>query len=130
MLGYGQDREGPLGVRASSYEVTSQQVRMGSGTAGESFEGQHGCGSRLAGQAAPEVRASAGRGAEVAVNFAGDVTLEAADDLFLGQAFLAAPFNVGAGRGVRAHPGDHDPPQGMIGLAVAAGVEPVAGALA
>ena len=85
MLGYGQDREGPLGVRASSYEVTWQQVRTGSGTAGESFEGQHECGSRLAGQAAPEVGASAGRGAEVAVNLAGDVTLEAADDLFPGR---------------------------------------------
>jgi hypothetical protein len=31
---------------------------------------------------------------------------------------------------VRAHPGDHDPPQGVIGLAVAAGIEPVPGHLA
>ena len=51
----GQDRDGPLlaeGRLLSGHE--SQQLReMGAGAAGGSFEGQHVCGSRLAGQAAP-----------------------------------------------------------------------------
>src|SRR6266566_2761513 len=55
---------------------------------------------------------------------------EAADYLCLRQALCGAPLGVGAGRGVGAHPGDDDPPQGVVGLAVAAGVEAVAGALA
>ena len=54
----------------------------------------------------------------------------AADDLGLGQAFLGAPGDVGAGRRVRAHPGDHDPPQRVVGLPVAAAVKPVPGHLA
>ena len=41
--------------RAGSYQVTkvSSCGRWGPGAAGGSFEGQHVCGSRLAGQAAP-----------------------------------------------------------------------------
>ena len=65
--------------------------------------------------------ASVSSGAQAAVDLAGDVTLQAADDLLLGQAFFAAAVDVGAGGGVGAHPGDHDPPQGMAGLAVATG---------
>ena len=83
-----------------------------------------GCGSRIEGQAAPEpglVRS----GAEVGVDLAGDVAFQAAHDFFLGQAFGGAPLDVGAGRGVGAHPGDHDPPQGVAGLPVAGGVEAV-----
>jgi hypothetical protein len=53
----------------------------GPGTADGSFEGQHGCGSRLAGQAVPGVWGLGG--AEVAVDLAGDVALEAADDFLL-----------------------------------------------
>ena len=64
-------------------------------------------------------------GAEVGVDLAGDVPFQAADDLCLGQAFGGAPFDVGAGRGVGAHPGYHDPPQGVVGLPVAGGVEAV-----
>src|SRR6516164_10807791 len=79
------------------------------GTADESLAGQHGCGSRFAGQAVPGELALAG-GAEVAVDLAGDVTLQAADDLFLRQAFLGAPLDVGQSRRVGAHPGEHDPP--------------------
>ena len=37
--------------------------------------------------------------AEVVVDLAGDVTLEAADDFLLRQAFFATPLDVGAGRG-------------------------------
>ena len=68
--------------------------------------------------------------AEVGVDLAGDVALEAADDLWLGFAFRGAPLGVGAGGGVGAEAGEHDPPQGVVGLAVAAGVEPVADGLA
>src|SRR5260221_2768775 len=64
--------------------------------------------------------------AELVVDLAGDVALQAADDLFPGQPFLGAPLDVGAGGRVAragAHPGDHDPPQGVVSLAVAAAVE-------
>jgi hypothetical protein len=60
-----------------------QQAGVGPGRAGESFEGQQGCGSRLAGQALPGGRALVSGGAELGVDLAGDVTLEAADDLGL-----------------------------------------------
>ena len=40
-----------------------------------------------------------------------------------------AAFGVGAGGRVRAQAGEHDPPQGVVGLAVTAGVEPVADGL-
>ena len=83
----------------------------------------------IRGPGRPRVLVLAGRRAQVRVDLAGDVTLEAADDLFLGQAFFGAPFDVGAGGWVGAHPGDHDPVQGVVGLAVTAGVEPVAGDL-
>ena len=87
-------------------------------------------GSRLLGQAVPGVGASARCGAEVGVDLAGDVALEAADDLGLGFSFRGAPLGVGAGSRVRAEAGEHDPPQGVVGLAVAAGVEPVPDGLA
>ena len=83
---------------------------MGPGTADESFEGQQGCGSRLAGQAVTRSWGSVSGSAQAGIDLAGDVALEAADDLFLGQAFGGAPLDVGAGRRVRAHPGDDDPP--------------------
>src|SRR5437762_13301085 len=67
------------------------------GTAGESLAGQHGCGSRFEGQAVPGELALAGC-AEVAVDLAGDVTLQAADDLLLGQAFPGAPLDVDESR--------------------------------
>ena len=69
--------------------------------------------------------ALAGGRAEVGVDLPGDVTLQAADDLGLGFPFFGAPFDVGAGGRVGAHPGDYDPPQGVVGLAVAAAVEAV-----
>ncbi len=53
------------------------------GTADESFEGQQGCGSRLAGQAVPGAGGSVSGGAQARVALAGDVALEAADDLCL-----------------------------------------------
>ena len=62
--------------------------------------------------------------AEMWVDLAGEVTLEAADDFRFRFSICGAKFDVGAGRRVRAHPGEHDPPQGVAGLPVAAGVEP------
>src|SRR5207249_4991807 len=49
------------------------------------------------------------------------------DDLLLGQALGGAPGDVGTGLRVGAHAGDDDAPQGVVGLAVAAAVEPVTG---
>src|SRR5258708_7289057 len=81
------------------------------------------CGSRLAGQAAPGTGVLAW--SQVAVGFAGCIAFEAADDLELGQSFFRPPGDVGPGGRVRAHPRDHDPPQGVVGLTVAAAVQPV-----
>src|ERR1044071_9904388 len=51
--------------RGGFYQVTNFAASKGPGAAGGSFEGQHVCGSRLAGQAAPGVwsvsRAGTGR---------------------------------------------------------------------
>src|SRR5215471_2519341 len=114
---------------ASSYLVRLRS--LGSpGTAGESLAGQHGCGSRIKGQAVPGgAEALAGGRTQVGVDLAGDVSLEAADDFLLRQAFFGAPAGVGAGRWVGAEPGDHDPVEGVVGLPVAAGVKAVAGDL-
>jgi hypothetical protein len=62
---------------------------------------------------------------EVPVDFAGDVALEAANDLHLRFPFFEASLGVGAGGWMGAHAGDHDPPQSMVGGAVTAGIEPV-----
>lgn len=59
---------------------------------------------------------------EDAVDLAGDVALEAADDLGLGQALGGAPLDVGAGGCVVAHADQHDAIEGGVGLAVAAAV--------
>src|SRR6266571_2150322 len=112
---------------ASSYEVTPSRLKVRPGTADESFEGQQVRGSRIAGQAVPGALALAAGRAEVRVDLAGGVTLQAADDLRLGFPFGGAALGVGAGARVRAQPGEHDPPQGMVSLAVTAGVKPVAG---
>jgi len=98
--------------------------QMGPGTAGESFAGQQVRGSRILGQAVPGVWASAGVRAQVRAGLTGGVPLQAADDLGLGFSFLGAASGVGAGGGVGAQAGEHDPPQGVAGLPVAAGVEP------
>ena len=70
----------------------------------------------------PELWALAAGRAEVGIDLAGDVTLQAADDLRLGFPLGRAAFGVGAGGRVRAQPGEHDPPQGTCSLAVTAGV--------
>jgi hypothetical protein len=58
------------------------------------------------------------------------ILLETAHDLGLGFTFCRAALGVGAGGRVGAHAGEHDPPQGVVGLPVAAGVEAVADGLA
>jgi hypothetical protein len=125
--GCGQDREGPLRCGGQALiRSRGQQAGMGSGDSRQ-------IDSRPAQGAAADLRVrpppgSWGLGgAEVAVDLAGDVALQAADDLVLRQAFGGAPLDVGARRRVSAHPGEHDPPQRVVGLAVAARVESPAG---
>ena len=111
--------------RAGFYQVTKVSSCGNRARGGRRIvEGQHVCGSRLAGQAAPGACGS-GAGSQVGVDLAGDVALQAADDLLLRQPFRSAPPDVGASGPVGAHPGDHDPPQGMVCFAVPAAVEPV-----
>ena len=130
VLGCGQDREGPLrGGRASSYEVTrSRSVLVRERPANRSKASR--CGSRILGQAAPLGYLASAGGAQRRIDLAGDVTLAAADDLGLGFSFCGAALGAGAGDRVRAHAGEHDPPQSVAGLAPATGVEPVADGLA
>jgi hypothetical protein len=44
------------------------------------------------------------------VDLAGDVAFEDADDLAFGETFFASSGDIGAGSGIVAHAGDHDPP--------------------
>jgi len=60
---------------------------------------------------------------EVRVELSCDVALEAADGFGCGFAFGAAALEVMAGCGVVRQAGDHDPPEGAVGLTVAAAVE-------
>jgi hypothetical protein len=63
---------------------------------------------------------------EVSVGLAGDVSLEAADDLGAAEDFVEAAGDVAAGAGIGAETGEHDAPERMVRLAVPAPVEPVA----
>ena len=105
----------------------SAQTLMRSRPAGQGGPGTAGIVCRPAGSRQPfgssrprSFRALPGGQAELAVDLAGDITLEAADDLRLGLAFGRAALSVGAGGRVRAQAGEHDPPQGVVRLAVAA----------
>jgi len=101
---------------------------MRPGTADESFEGQQGfAAAEYRVRPSPGSAGSVAGRAQVRIDLAGDVALQAADDLGLGLSFFRAAFDVGAGGRVRSHAGEHDPPQGMVGLPVTTGVEPVAG---
>src|SRR6266550_8423655 len=62
---------------------------------------------------------------EQVVDLAGDVALEAADDLELGMALGGAPSDVVLGGLVDAQAGDNDQVQGAVGVAVTAPIEPV-----
>src|SRR5271170_5558238 len=97
--------------------------------AGGSFAGQQGAAADSRAGPPGECGLASG-GAEVGVDLAGDVALQAADDFLLGFSFGRAAFGVGAGGRVRAQASEHDPPQGVAVLAVAARVEPAADGLA
>lgn len=60
------------------------------------------------------------------VDLAGQVALEAADDLGLGEALCGAAVEVVTGARVAADPGERHGVEGIVGAAVAATVEPVA----
>src|SRR6266498_4636484 len=64
-------------------------------------------------------------GTEGVVELAGDVALEAADDLGFGQALGGATVGVGAGASAVAEAADGDQVECAVGVAVAAAVEPV-----
>jgi len=114
--------------RESSYQVTLSRSCGAPGTAGGSFAGQH-VRQPISGPGRPRECALSGGSAQVGIDLAGDVALQAADDFLLGLSFGCAAFDVGAGGRVRAHAGEHDPPQGVAGLAVTARVEPAADGL-
>ena len=63
---------------------------------------------------------------EVVVDLAGDVALQTAHDVELGQALFGAPLHIGPGWWVTVHADQGDAPQGVVGLTVAATVEAVA----
>jgi hypothetical protein len=60
----------------------------------------------------------------------GDRALEAAPEVLGGLALGGSPLGVDAGGGIDAQSGQGDAPQGVVGLAVAASVQPVADGLA
>jgi hypothetical protein len=62
----------------------------------------------------------------VVVDLAGDVALQTAHDVELGQALLGPPFHIDPGLRVAAHPDQGDPPQGVVSVAVTTAIQPVA----
>ena len=94
----GQDRDGPLlpeGKLLSGHENFSS-FEKGPGRPADRSKASTGGAADLRARPPPEY-GNVSRRAQVTVNLAGDVTLEAADDLLLGQALLGAPLDVGAG---------------------------------
>jgi hypothetical protein len=68
----------------------------------------------------------AGGVGEVVVDLAGDGALQTAHDVELGQSLLGAPLDIGPSGWVAVHADQGDAPQGMVGPAVTAPVEPMA----
>ena len=62
---------------------------------------------------------------ECVVDLAGDVELQAADDLGLRQAFVGSALGVGAGAWVVAEAAKNDNVERIVGAAVTAAIEPV-----
>ena len=93
----------------------------------QSLAGQQVRGSRISGQAVPELWALAAGRAEVGIDLPGDITLQAADDLGLGFPFRRAALGVARVAGCEPSRVNTIRHKGMIGLAVTARVEPVAG---
>ena len=67
---------------------------------------------------------------EEAEHLSSDVALEAAHRLLLGQSFLLASIDVLGGSRVVDHAGEHDVPEGRVGLTIAAAIESVSLVLA
>src|SRR5687768_14575643 len=67
-----------------------------------------------------------GQGSENPVDFTGDVSLEAADDLLFGLAFGGALSDVGSGALVMAHATDSDHVECPVGVTVAMAVQTMA----
>jgi hypothetical protein len=63
---------------------------------------------------------------EAGVELSGDVALEAADGFGFGFALGAAALEVVAVGGVVGEAGDHDPPQGAVGLTISRAAESMA----
>ena len=63
---------------------------------------------------------------ELVVDLAGDVALQAAHDVQLGEALFGPPLHISPGRWVAAHADQGDAPQGVVGPAVTAAIQPVA----
>ena len=59
------------------------------------------------------------------VDLSGDVALETAHDVELGQALLGAPLHIGLGGLMAGHADQGDAPQGMVGESIATPVEAV-----
>ena len=66
-----------------------------------------------------------GRVGEQVVDLSGDVAFQAAGDLGLGFSVCLSPGDILFGAGVVTHSVGSDPPQRVVGLPVAASVEPV-----
>jgi hypothetical protein len=66
------------------------------------------------------------RAGEVGVDLAGDVALQAAQDVEFGEAVFGPPLDRGPGRWVAVHADQGDAPQGVVGPPVTGPVEPVA----
>ena len=117
-----QTSDGPLVVRAGSYEAMRVPARVERWSADRSKDSRVGV-RQLSGQTTARVlRLAEG---EVSVGLACDVTLEDAHDLALGLSRRGATRDVGAGARVGTHAGEHDPPQRMVRLPVPAAVESI-----
>ena len=87
-------------------EETAVHLRLLDWALGEARSAEAVSGSRLAGQGVPGDFGRQPAARRWLGYRPGDVTLQAADDLCLGLSFFRAAFDVGAGGGVRAHPGE------------------------
>ena len=124
------DRDGPLGLRASSYEAMRCRVVMGGLAADVSIGGQ------------PSERCQAVRGSgrqprsgsaprEQLVGLAGDVTLPRTHIIHVvGESFFGVRHHdVDAGPVVAAHASENDPPERMVRLPVPGATEPMPAAV-
>jgi len=89
LLGCGQDREGPLGCEGKLLSGHAQQVRSGPGDGRRIVSRPARMRQPISGPRRPRELVSAGGRPQAGAGLAGDVTLEAADDLLPGRPSLA-----------------------------------------